>query len=399
MAACHGRDAGLRYIITPIGDTLYLNDTTPPPHALSYKEIKQKKQIRLLTPISNKTYYKYNGHHLGIQYLIVSEFAQDKGLEVVVDSCKDSTEVKARLALNEGDIAAMATPGDLRAGSKSLQDSINAWYNDTIVEYVKNIEQEWLQNGGIIRKKYPMFIDLKAQHYSQYDSLFKRYAKHCNWDWKLLVAQCYQESTFDPKAISWAGARGLMQIMPHIAEKINLPFSEMFTPEMNIKAAVKLIAELEDCFSFIRNKYERQNFILAAYNGGIAHIKDAMALAKADTVPNTKWDNVAPYVLLLATPDGYNHPVVQNGYMRGEETVGYVSSIRRIYATYGGRNRLTGKPYKTPTIGKKDEEEEDGTIEDKKEEKPKEEKKEGTTESKENTENSKQELLGDSIHQ
>ena len=351
-AACQKTDFR-GFIITPQGDSLFLNDTTPPARALTFKEIKQKGEIRMLTFIDDKTYYKYNNNNLGTQYLIMQEYSRHKGLELVVDSCKDSTEVLARLKRFEGDVGAMEKPGDLRAASKELQDSINAWFNDTIISYVEKMEKDWLLNGGIVRHEYPMYIDLKARHFSQYDELFQRYAKFCKWDWRLIAAQCYQESTFDREAVSWAGARGLMQIIPQTADDLGLPFSEMFTPDMNIKAAVKYISQLQEKFSFIETIYERENFVLAAYNAGPGHIFDAIALAEADSVPITRWDYVAPYVLLLSEPEAYKLPMVKNGGMRGTETYNYVKRIREIYAIYGGNNFITCEPFKTPTVGVK----------------------------------------------
>lgn len=52
-----------------------------------------------------------------------------------------------------------------------------------------------------------------------------------------MAAQCYQESGFDPEAVSWAGARGLMQIMPETAVHLGLPADQMHQPEKNISAA------------------------------------------------------------------------------------------------------------------------------------------------------------------
>lgn len=330
------------WIVTPTGDTLYLNDSAHAPKALTYKELKERKNLRLLAYISPKTYYKHNGHPLGTQYLILMQYAQAKGFEVTVDSCKDSTEVDIRLKKFEGDFATTSVRGKLKAASKELQDSLDAWCNDTIVAFVEKLENDWLNNGGITRHSYPMYIDLANKKISQYDNLFKNYAKHCNWDWLLLAAQCYQESTFDKDAFSWVGARGLMQIMPQTAEKIQLPFSEMFTPDMNIKAAVRLINELNSNFSYIKDLYERQNFILAAYNGGIAHVHDAMALAAADTVPDSHcWQYVAPYFLLLEQAKYYTRREVRAGYMRGSETYNYVRRIREIYEVYSGVRAIT----------------------------------------------------------
>jgi len=356
FVACQQNDLTDQRIITPQGDTIFLHDSTPAPHALTFKEIKERGKIRLAAFIDDKTYYKYNGQELGTQYLIMREFAKSKGLEVEADSCKDTTEVVARLKRFETDFGAFEKPGKFRAASEELQDSFNAWYNDTIIKYVEKLEKDWLNNGGIVRKEYPMYIDLKAEHYSEYDSLFKKYAKVCGWDWKLLTAQCYKESTFDKEAISFAGARGLMQIMPETADMLDLPFTEMFKPEMSIKAAVRYIKELNDDFKFIEDEYERQNFILAAYNGGKGHVLDAIALAAEDSVTALNFDSIAPYILLLSEPKGYRHKVVKFGYMRGTETVNYVARIRKIYAKYGGENLQQKEAYKMAEFGKKREE-------------------------------------------
>ena len=89
-------------------------------------------------------------------------------------------------------------------------------------------------------------------------------------------------------------------------------------------------------FADIGDHFERTNFVLASYNGGAHHIRDAMALAKRDGKNNHRWSEVAPYVLKLAQPQYYNDPIVKYGYMRGSETVDYVSKIRQRYAGYQG---------------------------------------------------------------
>ena len=152
----------------------------------------------------------------------------------------------------------------------------------------------------------------------------------------LLAAQCYQESTFDPRAVSFAGAKGLMQIMPGTADHLGVPRSKLYDPETNIAAAVKYIAELQKAFADIRDHYERTNFVLASYNGGTHHIRDAMELAKRDGRNPHRWADVSTYVLKLASPQYYNDPLVKYGYMRGSETVDYVSKIRQRHAGYEG---------------------------------------------------------------
>ena len=158
-----------------------------------------------------------------------------------------------------------------------------------------------------------------------------------------MAAQCYQESTFDPKAVSFAGAKGLMQIMPATADLLGLPRDKMYDPEQNIAAAAKYLGQLEGKLSDIRNRVERTNFVLASYNGGIHHIRDAMALAQRDGKNPHLWRDVSEYVLKLASPQYYNDPIVKHGYMRGSETVDYVAKIRQRHQGYMG--------VKTPHMG------------------------------------------------
>ena len=186
-------------------------------------------------------------------------------------------------------------------------------------------------------------LDKKGGIISHYDHLFMTYSRDIRWDWRLMAAQCYQESTFDPKAVSFAGAKGLMQIMPGTADHLGLARDKLYDPESNIRAAAKYIAELQQTFSDIRDHYERTNFVLASYNGGSHHIRDAMALAKRDGKNPHRWADVSAYVLKLANPRYYNDPIVKNGYMRGSETVDYVAKIRQRHAGYQG--------VKSPHIG------------------------------------------------
>ena len=84
-----------------------------------------------------------------------------------------------------------------------------------------------------------------------------------------------------------------MQIMPGTADHLGVPRSQLYDPETNIAAAAKLIKELNGAFSDIRDGYERINFILASYNGGSHHIRDAMALARRDGKDAHRWADVS----------------------------------------------------------------------------------------------------------
>jgi len=170
---------------------------------------------------------------------------------------------------------------------------------------------------------------------SQYDDIFKRFAPSCGWDWRLLAAQAYQESTFDPQAVSYMGAMGLMQLMPSTARQVGVSQTEVFDPVSNVRGATRLISQLNRHYASITNPDERINFILAAYNAGPGHVDDARALAQKNGRNPDKWlGNVDSYVLKMSDPAFYNQPEVRHGYFRGRETYEYVNNIRTRWNEY-----------------------------------------------------------------
>ena len=99
-------------------------------------------------------------------------------------------------------------------------------------------------------------------------------------------------------------------------------------PEESIKAAVKYIAATANSFRRIPDPDERIKFILAAYNAGIGHITDAMALAEKYGKNKYIWDNnVADYILLKSSEEYFNDPLCKNGYFRGVETFKFVKEV------------------------------------------------------------------------
>ena len=148
-----------------------------------------------------------------------------------------------------------------------------------------------------------------------------------------MAAQAYQESKFKPNARSWVGARGLMQIMPATARGYRTKVSQLNNPETSVKVATQLLDDLDGyLLKHVPNDAERRKFVIAAYNVGIAHVYDAIALAKKYGLNPEVWDdNVSKAILMKMNPKYYNDPVVKYGYCRGTETVDYVKKITNFY--------------------------------------------------------------------
>lgn len=178
------------------------------------------------------------------------------------------------------------------------------------------------------RPAHGAILSVKDGKISHYDDLFRHYAKEIDWDWRLLASLAYTESNFNPNVVSWAGAKGLMQLMPATARAMGMPPGKEQDPEESIKAAVKYIAGMQRTFSKITDKEEQAKFILAAYNSGIGHVTDAMALAEKYGRNRYIWEHhVAHFMLLKSNKEYYQDPVCKNGYVRGSDTYEFVHEI------------------------------------------------------------------------
>lgn len=170
---------------------------------------------------------------------------------------------------------------------------------------------------------------------SPYDNLFKKHAKDTRFDWQLLAAISYQESRFKNGLTSWAGAAGIMGLMPTISTLYGIEPEQRMDPDLSIGVSVKLLQALDKILKDVEQPDERTKFILAAYNGGIGHITDVRALAQKYGDNNQLWDDgVRSWVTKKSQPEYYNDPVCKSGYFRGTETLNYVDEVTRIAARF-----------------------------------------------------------------
>ncbi len=168
---------------------------------------------------------------------------------------------------------------------------------------------------------------------SPFDHLYKQHAEGSGWDWRLLAAQGWTESRFDSTARSWAGASGVMQIMPSTARAFGLKKHEYTSASRSIETAVKVLDAFDKMIApEVPDPIERQKFVMASYNAGAGHVLDAIRLAKKYGLNPQVWDdNVEKAMLMKMNRKYYRDPVVRHGYSRGRETVDYVDRIWSYY--------------------------------------------------------------------
>ena len=224
----------------------------------------------------------------------------------------------------------------VRKNSPKLLVAINDWLerekkrNDYYTIYDRYFES----TKDFKRRLESEYFSLTGSKISQYDDLIKDYALTLNWDWRLLAAIIYQESQFKPNRTSWAGAKGLMQLMPATAKRFGV--EDVSDARSNVRAGVEYLKWLDGYWSDeIVNNKERLKFVLASYNIGPGHIKDARSLAiKYGADPNVWFDNVETYLLKKSEAKYYKDEVVLLGYARGKETYKYVREILDRYDQY-----------------------------------------------------------------
>lgn len=224
----------------------------------------------------------------------------------------------------------------VRESSPDLLEAVNKWISRIRKEPVYlAIYNKYYRNYKILEPNIACRRQMTCgKNLSQYDNLIVQHAKEIGWDWRLLAALIYQESHFDPSAKSWAGATGLMQLMPMTAQHFGV--TDPNNPVENLRGGTKYLKWLDAYWKEqIPDKDERLKFVMASYNVGQEHVADAVRLAaKYNRNPKVWDDNVAYFILQKSNPKFSTDPVVKYGYCRGAEPFNYVVQILERYEHY-----------------------------------------------------------------
>lgn len=177
------------------------------------------------------------------------------------------------------------------------------------------------------------YVDLKKFH-RRLETLLPKYldtikdeAKKHDFDWRLIAAVIYQESHFNPFAISHTGVKGLMQLTD--ATALELGVTDRLDPMQSIKGGVKYLARLRGRFKKIANPHTRRLFTLASYNIGYGHVRDAQQIARDLGLNPNSWQALATTLPLLQDRKYYTR--TRYGYARGRESVEYVNRVMTYY--------------------------------------------------------------------
>ncbi|KPJ78965.1 MAG: murein transglycosylase [Deltaproteobacteria bacterium SG8_13] len=177
------------------------------------------------------------------------------------------------------------------------------------------------------------YVDLKTFHrrldtrLPAYKSAIRSESRRHGFDWRLVAALIYQESHFDPAAVSYTGVQGLMQLTVATAREMGV--TDRTDPRQSIRGGIKYLSTLYQRFEDIEDDAERMLFTLASYNVGYGHVRDAQQLAGEKGLDTKKWSSLRQTLPLLRYPKYYRR--TRSGYARGTEPVRYVDRILTYY--------------------------------------------------------------------
>lgn len=164
----------------------------------------------------------------------------------------------------------------------------------------------------------------------KWEALFKQYSQE--FDWRLIAALSYQESHWNPKAVSPTGVRGMMMLTLPTAKSVGV--KNRLDPEESIRGGVDYLRGIVDRVPDSIPAHEKIWFALASYNVGYGHMLDARRLTKRQGGNPDAWGDVKDRLPLLKKREYYS--TTRYGYARGDEARKYVENIRRYYQSIIG---------------------------------------------------------------
>ena len=159
------------------------------------------------------------------------------------------------------------------------------------------------------------------------EKTLRRVATEEGIDWRMLAAISYQESHWNPNAVSRTGVRGMRMLTQTTAREMGV--SNRTDMEQSLRGGARYFLRLLEGVDQRIAAAERELFALAAYNMGPAHVEDARRLAALRGANPDVWADVEKQLPLLTKRAWYSR--TRYGYARGHETLGFVNRIRQYH--------------------------------------------------------------------
>lgn len=171
------------------------------------------------------------------------------------------------------------------------------------------------------------FVDRMQTRLPRFIAMFKDAAAETDTDWRLLAAIAYQESQWDPHAVSFTGVRGLMMLTDDTARRMGV--RDRLDPAQSIMGGAKYYALMRESIDEDVPEPDRSWMAVAAYNLGLGHLRGARQIASSLKRDNTTWVSMRAVLPLLSKPSFARR--LKAGRARGGEAVIMTENVRAFY--------------------------------------------------------------------
>lgn len=231
---------------------------------------------------------------------------------------------------------------NLEVAMNLTQGNNLGWYLPQDSQELANTAREWMNSTdgneamGEVESRYYAyigefdFVDLRAlnrrikKRLPNFMQRFTDAETTTGMPADLLAALAYQESHWDPAAVSPTGVRGIMMLTRRTAESLGV--MDRLDPAAAIDGGARYLADRHRRLPDTIPEPDRTFLALASYNIGRGHLLDARQLARELGKNPDSWDDMKEVLPLKA--DKRYYPSTRYGYARGYEPVHYVQRIR-----------------------------------------------------------------------
>jgi membrane-bound lytic murein transglycosylase F len=234
-------------------------------------------------------------------------------------------DLRVAFPLGPADQIAWALP----KGDEALRESIAAYFAEIEAtgELKQILDRYYFASSEFDYVGSRAFVRHVNTRLSRYRDFFLEAERSTGIDWRLLAAIAYQESHWDPAAVSPTGVRGMMMLTEHTANMMEVG---------NRHDARSSVLGGSHYYLRVRRKIperigepDRTWLAVAAYNLGFGHLEDARILTQMQGADPDKWTEVRERLPLLSDKEWFSR--VQRGFAPGQTAVAYVDNVRRYY--------------------------------------------------------------------
>lgn len=172
------------------------------------------------------------------------------------------------------------------------------------------------------------FVENVESRLPQYKDLIEEVALEYEIDWRLLAAISYQESYWNPRAVSPTGVRGMMMLTRRTAKEMGVDYR--LDARQSLRGGARYFKKMYQLMSDDIRDPDRLWFALAAYNIGRGHLEDVRSLTEKQGGNPNLWKDVKERLPLLRQRKYFSQ--TRYGFARGDEAVNYVQNIRHYYS-------------------------------------------------------------------